>query len=83
MDSNVEIIYSQTFDVVADIHLPPPGALPESNITLDFPVLVDGNVQNLPMPVVFQDEGLQENETPDLGNVSLTEVSSEELPSEV
>ena len=83
VDSNVEIIYSQTFDVVADIHLPPRGALPESNITLDFPVLVDGNVQNLPMPVVFQDEGLQENETPDLGNVSLTEVSSEELPSEV
>ena len=57
--------------------------MPESSVTLDFPVLVDGDEQTLPLPVIFQDQGLQENETPDLGNVSLTEVSTEELPSDV
>ena len=83
IDNIAEIVYSQTFDVVAEIHLPPPDTLPESSVTLDFPVLVDGDEQTLPLPVIFQDEGLQENETPDLGNVSLTEVTTEELPSDV
>ena len=76
---NSEIIYSQgeTHTVVAEINL----CVPQSSTTLDLPVYVEGDVQTVSLPVIFED--LQTDEVPNLGDLALKEVSTEELPSEL
>ena len=77
-----EIVYSQanTYLVVANIHIPPQ---PQSNsgVTLDLPVLVEGEMETVSLPASFED--LHTDKMPDLGEVTLKEVNTEELPSEV
>ena len=77
-----ELVYSQanTYTVVADIHIPPQPQS-HSGVTLDLPVLVEGEMETVSLPVSFED--LHTDEIPDLGDVTLKEVNTEQLPSEV
>ena len=76
---NPERIYSQaeTNTVVAEINM----WSPQSSTTLDLPVYVEGDVQTVSLPAIFED--LQIDETPNVGDLTLKEVSNEELPSEL
>ena len=76
---NPEIIYCQAeiHTVVAEINM----CAPQSSTTFDLPVYVEGDVQTMSLPVIFED--LQIDEMPNIGDLTLKEVSAEELPSEL
>ena len=75
-------IQNNVIQVRADIHWPSTITEENSTVTLELPILGEDGVEtNVTLPVTFEGTG----EDPDLSNISLTEVESNDvdLPSEI
>ena len=80
--AGVQQMQNNVIEVIADIHWPSTTTDENSTVTLELPILgEDGTETNVTLPVSFEST----SEDPDLSNVSLTEVESNDvgLPSEI